>query len=108
MKDTSGAHEGEVTAMVTASLTPIRMPATSGPSALPSPPSITAANTTPTQAYICDGLMLLDSAMHTPATPAIAAQVPASRKPLRRWLMPKAAATGASSAEARSALPRSV
>ena len=28
-----------------------------------------AANTTPTQAYICDGLMLDDSAMHTPATP---------------------------------------
>ena len=48
--DTSGAHDGEVNAIVIASLTPMTMPATSGPSALPSPPSITAANTTPTQA----------------------------------------------------------
>ncbi len=50
VNETIGAHDGAVTAMVTASLTPITMPATSGPSALPSPPSITAANTTPTHA----------------------------------------------------------
>ena len=37
VKETIGAHEGEVTAMVTASLTPISMPASSGPRALPSP-----------------------------------------------------------------------
>ncbi len=49
-KETIGAHDGAVTAIVTASLTPISAPATSGPSALPRPPSITAANTTPTQA----------------------------------------------------------
>ncbi len=48
--DTSGAHEGAVTAMVSASLTPITMPASSGASARPSPPSITAAKTTPIQA----------------------------------------------------------
>ena len=50
VNDTSGAHDGAVTAIVTASLTPITMPASSGASARPRPPSITAANTTPTQA----------------------------------------------------------
>ena len=64
--------------MVIASLTPMIMPATSGPSALPRPPSITAANTTPTQAKICDGASVKVSARHTPATPASAAQTPAS------------------------------
>jgi hypothetical protein len=108
VNDTSGAHEGEVTAIVTASLTPTTMPATSGPIALPSPPSMTTAKTTPTHPYICDGLMLLDSAMQMPATPVRAAQVPASRKPLRCWSMPNAAATGASCADARNARPRSV
>ena len=42
-----GAHDGAVIAMVTDSLTPMTMPAMSGPSARPNPPSITAANTTP-------------------------------------------------------------
>ena len=50
MNDTIGAHDGDANAIVTASLTPIRMPAASGPSAEPRPPSITAANTTPTHA----------------------------------------------------------
>ena len=50
VNETIGAHDGAVTAIVTASLTPITMPATSGPSALPRPPSITAAKTTPIQA----------------------------------------------------------
>ncbi len=50
VNETIGAHDGDTNAMVTASLTPITMPAVSGPSAEPSPPSITAANTTPTHA----------------------------------------------------------
>ena len=33
MNDTIGAHDGDANAIVTASLTPITMPATSGPSA---------------------------------------------------------------------------
>ena len=48
--DTSGAHVGAVTAIVSASLTPMRIPAASGPMALPSPPIMTAANTTPIHA----------------------------------------------------------
>ena len=36
--------------MVSASVTPITTPATSGPSGFPSPPSSTAAKTTPIQA----------------------------------------------------------
>ena len=48
--ETSGAQAGAVSAMVRPSLTPITMPATSGPSGLPRPPIITTANTTPTQA----------------------------------------------------------
>ena len=48
--ETSGAHVGAVTAIVTASLTPMRNPARSGPIALPRPPIITAANTTPIHA----------------------------------------------------------
>ena len=48
--DTSGAQDGAVIAIVSASATPMTMPATSGPSALPSPPIITAAKTTPIQA----------------------------------------------------------
>jgi hypothetical protein len=47
VNDTRGAHAGAVRAMVRASLTPITMPAHSGPSGLPSPPMITAAKTTP-------------------------------------------------------------
>ena len=35
VNETIGAHDGAVTAIVTASLTPITMPAISGPSALP-------------------------------------------------------------------------
>ncbi len=50
VNETIGAHDGEANAIVTASLTPITTPAASGPSAEPSPPSITAANTTPTHA----------------------------------------------------------
>ena len=50
MNETIGAHDGAVIAIVSASLTPMTMPATSGPTGLPSPPIITAANTTPTQA----------------------------------------------------------
>ena len=46
-KDTSGAHDGAVTAMVTASVTPMMQPAIKGPSGRPRPPSITAAKTTP-------------------------------------------------------------
>ena len=75
-KDTMGAHDGDATAMVIASLTPITTPATNGPSALPSPPSITAANTTPTQAKICDGVRVKVSARQIPATPASAAHTP--------------------------------
>ena len=45
--ETSGAHDGAVSAIVSASLTPMTMPAIRGPSGLPTPPSITAANTTP-------------------------------------------------------------
>src|SRR5690606_34297265 len=86
--DTMGAHEGDATAMVMASLTPMITPATSGPSALPSPPSITAANTTPTQAKICDGASVNISARHTPATPASAAQAPARYSDSRRALTP--------------------
>ena len=48
--DTSGAHDGEVSAIVTDSLTPMTMPATRGPSGRPSPPIITAAKTTPIHA----------------------------------------------------------
>ncbi len=50
VNDTIGAHDGAVMAIVKASLTPITTPATSGPSALPRPPIITAAKTTPIQA----------------------------------------------------------
>ena len=50
MNETIGAHDGAVTAIVTASLTPISVPAISGAIARPRPPSITAANTTPIQA----------------------------------------------------------
>ena len=49
-KETSGAKDGEATAIVSASLMPITKPAIKGPSGRPSPPSITQANTTPTQA----------------------------------------------------------
>ena len=45
---------------------------------------------------------------HTPATPASAAQVPASSSASSFWFTPKAAAIGASCAAARIALPRSV
>ena len=48
--ETSGAHDGDVSAIVTDSLTPMTMPATSGPSGRPSPPIITAAKTTPIHA----------------------------------------------------------
>ena len=41
VNDTIGAHDGAVTAIVIASLTPISVPATSGPSARPSPVSYT-------------------------------------------------------------------
>src|SRR3954470_21452268 len=50
VNDTSGAHAGAISAMVSASLTPMMMPAKSGPSGLPRPPIMTAANTTPIQA----------------------------------------------------------
>ena len=50
VNDTSGAQDGAVTAIVTASLTPITTPAISGASARPRPPSMTAAKTTPIQA----------------------------------------------------------
>src|SRR5690606_10866794 len=106
--DTSGAHEGDATAMVTASETPMMQPAISGPMGRPRPPSMTAANTTPIQVYICDGARVKLSAMHTPAMPASEAFRPESIRASARWLMPKAAAMGASSAAARSALPRSL
>jgi hypothetical protein len=86
--ETIGAHEGDATAMVTASLTPMITPATSGPSALPSPPSMTAANTTPTQAKICDGASVNVSARQTPASAASAAQPPASSSASQRALTP--------------------
>src|SRR5690554_4438262 len=47
--DTRGAKEGDATAMVTASETPMMQPAISGPNGRPRPPSMTAANTTPIQ-----------------------------------------------------------
>src|SRR5438094_1831797 len=50
VNETSGAQVGAVTAMVSASLTPIRSPASSGPSALPRPPIMTPAKTTPIHA----------------------------------------------------------
>ena len=56
--------------MVTDSLTPISMPASSAPSGLPSPPMITTANTTPSQAQICAGASVEISAMKAPAMPA--------------------------------------
>jgi hypothetical protein len=86
--DTMGAHDGDATAMVTASLTPMMTPATSGPMALPNPPSMTAANTTPTHAKICDGASVKVSARHTPATAASAAQPPASSSDSERELTP--------------------
>ena len=43
VNDTIGDHDGEAIAAVSASETPITMPATSGPTGEPSPPSITAA-----------------------------------------------------------------
>src|SRR3546814_1521232 len=52
------------------------MPATRGPSALPSPPSMTTANTTPTQEKICVGVSVKVSAKQTPATEASAMQTP--------------------------------
>src|SRR6185369_15782514 len=106
--DTIGAHDGEANAIVTASLTPTTMPAASGPSGEPSPPSITAANTTPTHAYICDGVSVNDSARHTPAMPASAPHAPASSSACARRFTPNAAAMGASSESARSARPRFV
>src|SRR6185369_16471185 len=48
--ETRGAQVGAVSAIVRASLTPMATPATSGPSARPRPPIITAANTTPIHA----------------------------------------------------------
>src|SRR4029079_17678448 len=100
--DTIGAHDGEANVIVTASLTPTTMPAASGPSGEPSPPSITAANTTPTHAQICDGGSVNHMARHTPAMPASAPHTPASSSACARRLTPKAAAIGASSASARS------
>ena len=50
-----GAQDGLTKTMVSASDTPITMPATSGPNGLPSPPNMTAANITPIQVYICEG-----------------------------------------------------
>ena len=94
--------------MVTASLTPMMMPAASGPTALPRPPSITAAKTTPTHAKICEGVSVKVSARQMPATAARAAHTPAKTSDRPFWLMPKAAAIGPSSAMARKALPKSV
>ncbi len=48
--DTSGAHDGEVSAIVTDYETPITIPAIKGPSARPSPPIITTAKMTPIHA----------------------------------------------------------
>src|SRR5664279_3471496 len=108
VNETIGAHDGAVTAIVIASLTPITVPAMRGARARPRPPSITAAKTTPIQAYICEGVSVEPSARQTPATLASAAQVPASSSAFSFWLTPKADAIGASSAAARIALPRSV
>ena len=49
-KETSGAQVGSVTAMVSASLTPIPMPARRTPTGLPIPPRITTAKMIPIQA----------------------------------------------------------
>src|SRR3546814_15190910 len=80
-KPTMGAHEGAATAMVMASLTPMMMPATSGPSAMPRPPSMTAAKTTPTQAKICEGLSVKVSARQMTAPAASAAPLRDSNRP---------------------------
>jgi len=50
VNETTGAHAGAVTAIVIASLTPITMPAASGPSARPGPPIMTTAKITPIHA----------------------------------------------------------
>src|SRR5437773_930381 len=68
--ETSGAHAGAATAIVTDSLTPIRNPASSAPTGLPRPPMITTAKTVPSQAQICAGASVEMSAMNAPATPA--------------------------------------
>src|SRR5437868_6945599 len=60
--ETSGAQEGAVSAIVIASLTPMTMPAMSGPSALPRPPSITTAKTTPAQAVPYIGVVRFQTA----------------------------------------------
>ena len=62
--DTSGAHAGAATAIVTDSLTPIRNPASSAPTGLPSPPMMTTANTTPSHVQICAGASVEISAMN--------------------------------------------
>src|SRR5690606_13694429 len=93
-KETSGAQDGAKTAMANASLTPTMMPATRGPRALPSPPSITTAKTTPTQAKIWVGVRVKVSAKQMPATLDRATQTPARISESARWLMPKAAAIG--------------
>ena len=94
VNETIGAHDGAVTAIVTASLTPISAPASSGASARPRPPSITAAKTTPIHAYICDGASVKLSARQTPATLASAEHVPASTSAMVFSLTPKAEAIG--------------
>src|SRR6185503_5043276 len=66
-KETSGAQDGLITAMVSASQTPMSTPPISAPIGLPRRPMITTAKTTPTHAQICDGAKVAISAMNTPA-----------------------------------------
>ena len=56
--------------MVTDSLTPMSRPAASAPIGLARPPMMTTANTTPSQAHICDGASVEISAIYPPATAA--------------------------------------
>ena len=70
--DTIGAQAGLKIAIATPSHAPIsaRPPPARRPGCPVNRPMITTANTTPSQAQICDGASVEMSAMNRPATPA--------------------------------------